>query len=290
VPFYSDPLYSSNIIGRTAQTTFKDIDMRLEGKVAIITGAGQTAGQTIGNGRATALLFARQGAKVLITDRDPESLSETHKLITEEGLACASFEMDVTREQDCIAMSQACMHHWGRIDILHNNVGIGANDASVSKLQLADWQRIMQVNLTSMFLTCKSVLPQMREQASGSIINISSLAATAATNMVAYKTSKAGVMALTDNVALTNARHGIRANCILPGLIDTPMAIEGISASRGIDRDDLIQARNKSVPLRGKMGSAWDVAHAALFLASDDASFITGIHLRVDGGQGLKVG
>jgi NAD(P)-dependent dehydrogenase (short-subunit alcohol dehydrogenase family) len=264
--------------------------VRLRGKVAIITGAGQTTGQTIGNGRATALLFAREGAKVLITDRDPESLRETQKLITDEGHACASFEMDVTSEQDCIAMSQACMSHWGQIDILHNNVGIGTNDSSVSKLQLVDWQHIMNVNLTSMFLTCKSVLPQMRQQASGSIINISSLAATAATNMVAYKTSKAGIMALTDNLAITNARYGVRANCILPGLIDTPMAIEGISASRGIDRDELVRTRNKSVPLCGKMGSAWDVANAALFLASDDAGFITGIHLRVDGGQGLKVG
>jgi len=265
-------------------------DMRLKGKVAIITGAGQTAGQTIGNGRATALLFAREGAKVLIADRNPESLGETQKLITAEGHICASFEMDVTSEQDCIAMSQACMGHWGQIDILHNNVGIGTRDSSISKLPLADWQHIMDVNLTSMFLTCKSVLPQMREQGSGSIINISSLAAIAATNMVAYKTSKAGIMAFTDNLAIMNARHGIRANCILPGLIDTPMAIEGIAASRGIDRDELVQTRNKSVPLRGKMGSAWDVANAALFLASDDASFITGIHLRVDGGQGLKVG
>jgi NAD(P)-dependent dehydrogenase (short-subunit alcohol dehydrogenase family) len=264
--------------------------MRLKGKVAIVTGAGQTLGQTIGNGRATALLFAREGAKVLITDRDPESLNKTQKLITAEGHDCASFEMDVTNEQDCIAMAEACVSHWGQVDILHNNVGIGTKDSSVSKLQLADWQHIMDVNLTSMFLTCKSVLPQMRQQASGSIINISSLAAIAATNMVAYKTSKAGIIALTDNLAITNARHGIRANCILPGLIDTPMAIEGISASRGIDRDELVQVRNKSVPLRGKMGTAWDVANAALFLASDDAGFITGIHLKVDGGQGLKVG
>jgi len=264
--------------------------MRLKDKVAIVTGAGQTTGETIGNGRATAMLFAREGAKVLITDRDPDSLHETRDLIVAEGNQCHPFEMDVTSEADCLKMAKTCLDQLGRIDILHNNVGIGTRDSSIGKLALADWLRIMDVNLTSIFLTCKSVLPQMREQASGSIINISSLAAIAATNMVAYKTSKAAMLAFTENLSMANARHGIRANCILPGLINTPMAIEGISQGRGIDREVLIETRNKAVPLRGKMGSAWDVAYAALFLASDEAGFITGVNLRVDGGQGIKIG
>lgn len=264
--------------------------MRLKDKVAIVTGAGQTTGETIGNGRATALLFARQGARVLITDRNPESLKETQQLIATEGFECTPFEMDVTSENDCRRMAELCLTKFGRIDILHNNVGIGAGDNSVGKLDLQTWQRIMDVNLTSMFLTCKSVLTQMRSQQSGAIINISSLAAIAATNMVAYKTSKAGVLALTENLAMANARYGIRANCILPGLINTPMAIEGISKGQGKDRDELIKARDKAVPLRGKMGGAWDVAYAALFLASDEAGFITGINLPVDGGQGKRIG
>ena len=264
--------------------------MRLKDKVAIITGAGQTPGQTIGNGRATALLFAREGAKLLLTDRDADSLEETKNLLAAEGFNAETFQMDVSNEDDCQNMAQSCLEHFGRIDILHNNVGIGARDNSVGKLALVDWQRIMDVNLTSVFLTSKSVLAQMRSQASGSIINISSLAAIAATNMVAYKTSKAGILALTENLAMANARYGIRANCILPGLINTPMAIEGISQSSGKNREALIEARDKAVPLRGKMGTAWDVAHAALFLASDEAGFITGVNLPVDGGQSKRIG
>ncbi len=262
---------------------------RLSGKVAIVTGAGQTPGTGLGNGRATAMLFARHGASVLLTDRDEASLDETRTLIVEDGGECDVFTMDVTQQQDCADMAAACLKAFGRIDILHNNVGIGARDSSVARIELKDWQRIMDVNLTSMLLTSQAVLPAMREQHAGVIINISSLAAIAATNMVAYKTSKAGILALTENLAIANARHGIRANCILPGLINTPMAIEGYVQGRGADRETLINQRNKSVPL-GQMGTAWDVAHAALFLASDEAGFITGVNLPVDGGQSKKIG
>ena len=263
---------------------------RLSGKIAIVTGAGQTKGTGLGNGRATALLFAKHGARLLITDRDTESLNETAAMIRDGGGDCQTLPMDVSNEQDCEAMASTCVGAYGRIDILHNNVGIGTRDNSVGRITLESWQRIMDVNLTSMFLTSKSVLPKMREQQSGVILNISSVAAIAATNMVAYKTSKAGVMALTENLATANARHGIRANCILPGLINTPMAIEGFVASRGIDRDELTAQRDQMVPLRGKMGTAWDVAYAALFLASDEAAFITGVNLPVDGGQSKKIG
>jgi NAD(P)-dependent dehydrogenase (short-subunit alcohol dehydrogenase family) len=266
------------------------MNMRLKNKIAIVTGAGQTPGETIGNGRATALLFAREGARVLLTDRNLQSAEETRELILAEGNEATAFEMDVAVEEDCQKMVKVCTETYGRIDILHNNVGIGFNDGGVTRLALENWQRIMDVNLTSMFLTCKHVVPVMREQNSGSIINISSVAAIASTGMLAYKTSKAGVLALTENVAMGNAKYGIRANCIMPGLMNTPMAIEGYSAAQGRPRQEVIDARDLRVPLRQQMGSAWDVAYAALFLASDEANFITGVTLPVDGGQSIRIG
>ena len=152
------------------------------------------------------------------------------------------------------------------------------------------WDRIVGVNMKSVFLMCKHVLPIMREQGGGVITNISSVAATCATGIIAYKTSKAGVNAFTHSLAMGNAKHGIRANAILPGLMNTPMAIENISKARGIDREQLIAARDSQVPLGKKMGTAWDVAYAALFLASDEARFITGVLLPVDGGQSARIG
>ncbi|MBP17994.1 MAG: SDR family NAD(P)-dependent oxidoreductase [Pseudomonadales bacterium] len=264
--------------------------MRLINKVAIVTGAGQTPGETIGNGRATAILFAREGARVFLTDRNLVSVEETKQMILDEGGEADCFEMDVASEADCEQMVKTCVAQFGRIDVLHNNVGIGANDGGVTRLTHENWQHILNVNLTSMFLTCKHVVPVMREQQAGNIINISSVAAIASTGMLAYKTSKAGILALTENVAMGNAKYGIRANCIMPGLMNTPMAIEGYSAVQGRTREDVIAARDKRVPLGSKMGTAWDVAYAALFLASDEAKFITGVTLPVDGGQSIRVG
>lgn len=165
--------------------------MRLKDKVAIVVGAGQTPGETIGNGRATAILFAREGAKVMLVDRRLDSARETEKMIREEGAEAYSFEADVTRSDDCRAVAQASVDQYGRIDVLHNNVGIGTGDGSAVRLTEESWNHMMDVNLKSMFLTCKHVLPVMREQGSGSIINISSLASVAAINMLAYKVSKA---------------------------------------------------------------------------------------------------
>lgn len=264
--------------------------MRLKDKVAIVTGAGQTPGDTIGNGRATAILFAREGAQVFLVDRRVDSARETEQMIADGGGAASVFEADVTREDDCRAMAEACVERYGRIDVLHNNVGIGRGDAGATHLDVDAWKTIMDVNLTGTFLACKHVLPQMREQRSGSIINISSLASIAATGMLAYKVSKAGVNALTQQVAMGNATYGIRCNAILPGLMNTPMAIEGFAEATGADKDDLIKARDAMVPLGAKQGTAWDVAYAALFLASDEARFITGVLLPVDGGQSSKVG
>jgi len=266
------------------------MDQRLQGKVAIVTGGGQTPGDTVGNGRATALLFARAGAKVLVVDRRLDSAKETQEMIAGEGGQSLAFEADVTVAEDCRRMAETCVQNYGRIDILVNNVGIGGEDQGPVKLKEEVWDRIFAVNLKSMFLTCKYVLPIMEKQESGAIVNISSAAAVAATSMLAYKSSKAGVNALTHSVAMKYAKKGIRVNCIMPGLMKTPMAIEGISKFRGISKDDLIKARDNVVPLKGGMGSGWDTAYAALFLASDEAKFVTAVILPVDGGQCAKIG
>jgi NAD(P)-dependent dehydrogenase (short-subunit alcohol dehydrogenase family) len=263
--------------------------VRLDGKVAIVVGAGQTPGETIGNGRAASILFAREGARVMLVDRKLDTAQETEKLIRDDGGDALSFEADVTKAADCEAFAKACVDHFGRIDILHNNVGIGAGDGNVHQLSEEHWQRIFDVNLKSMFLTCKHVLPVMREQHSGSIVNISSIAAICAVPMLAYKVSKAGVNALTQQIAMANARRGIRCNAIMPGLMNTPMAIEAW-VSMGADRDEIVRRRDEQVPLGGKQGTAWDIANAALFLHSDEAKFITGVVLPVDGGQSIKVG
>ena len=263
---------------------------RLAGKVAIVVGAGQTPGDTIGNGRATAILFAREGASVFAVDCRLESAQETVAMIEAEGGSASAFETDATRESDCRAMIAGCLDAHDRIDILHNNVGIGGADAGPAHIEEEVWDRILAVNLKSVVLPCKHVLPAMRERGAGVITNVSSIAAVCATGIVAYKTSKAGVNAYTQALAVGNARYGIRANVIMPGLIDTPMAIEGISKGFGIPKDKLIEQRNAQVPLGARMGTAWDVAHAALFLASDEAGFITGAALPVDGGQSARVG
>jgi NAD(P)-dependent dehydrogenase (short-subunit alcohol dehydrogenase family) len=264
--------------------------VRLRDKVAVVVGAGQTPGDTVGNGRATALLFAREGARVVVVDRDLARARDTEAAIRGEGGAATAVEADVTREADCRRLVQAVVDAHGRIDVLHNNVGIGGGDAGPTSLAEEVWDRIMTVNVKGLFLTCKHVLPVMRRQMSGAIVNISSIAAVCSVGIVAYKTSKAAVNAFSHSLALGNARYGIRVNVIMPGLIDTPMAIEGISRARGVSKEELRRQRDAQVPLRGQMGTAWDVAHAALFLASDEARFVTGVVLPVDGGQSARIG
>ena len=264
--------------------------MRLQNKVAIVVGAGQTPGDTIGNGRATAILFAREGARVVLVDRDSGAARETQAVIETEGGECLVCEADVTRAEDCRVFARAALDAYGRIDVLHNNVGIGAGDAELAGLSEEAWDRILDTNLKGMFLSCRQVLPVMRQRQEGCIINISSIAAVCSTDLTAYKISKAGVNAMNQTLAIGNAKYGIRVNAIMPGLINTPMAIEGHAKARNIAKDVLIRERDAKVPLRGKMGTAWDVAHAALFLASDEAQFITGVVLPVDGGQSARIG
>ena len=266
--------------------------MRLADKVAIVVGAGQTAGETVGNGRATALLFAREGARVLAVDHNLSSAQETVEQIETAGGRAAAFEADVTVEDALQAAIEECTRRFGRIDVLHNNVGISlaGGDAPVHRITSEAFDHLVAVNLRGMVLACKHVLPVMREQRSGVIINISSVAAWASYPLVGYKATKAAVIAMTEQVALQNAAYGIRANVILPGLMNTPMAIEARVAEGKKTREMIVKERDERVPLGGKMGSAWDVAHAALFLASDEARFITGVSLPVDGGTSLKVG
>lgn len=266
------------------------MDRRLEGKVAIVVGAGQTPGDTIGNGRAISMLFAREGARVMLVDRRIESANETKSLIENDGGDAVAFQADIVSEDDCRCMVEECVKHFGRVDVLVNNVGIGTGDNIIVKLDAEAWDTIIDVNLKGMLLTCKYVLPIMKQQESGSIINISSVAAVCATGMTAYPVSKAGVNALTHQMAMTQSKYGIRVNAIMPGLMNTPMAIEGFAKALGIEKADVVKMRDQAVPLKGGMGDAWDTAYAALFLASDEAKFITSVVLPVDGGQSGKIG
>lgn len=254
---------------------------RLEGKVAIVTGAG-SIGPGIGNGKATAIVFAREGAKVMAVDYNLEAAEETKRIIDEEGGECITFKADVTKASDCRTIAETCIQTFGKIDILHNNVGIGGYGGPVETSE-EDWDRIMNVNLKSMFLTCKHALPYMEKQKSGSIINISSINAIAVTvPAVAYSTSKAGVIAFTREVAFQYATKGIRVNAILPGLIKTPMVAYYGKDAYGGNIEEMWRRRDAMSPT-GKQGEPWDIARAALFLASDEASYITGTTLIVDG-------
>src|SRR5438270_10177106 len=264
--------------------------MRLKDKVAIVIGAGQTPGETIGNGRAAAILFAREGARVLLVDRRLDSARETAEIIAGEGGRAECVEADWTSRADCERFATACLESFGRVDFLHNNVGIGTGDADPLQVDEDTFDRIMTVNLKGCLLCCQAVVPHMKEQGGGSVVNVSSLAAVASTPLTAYKISTAGMNALSQSLAMANARHGVRVNTIMPGLMDTPMAIEGTAEAQGMSRDEVRGFRDRLVPLRRKMGTAWDVAYASLFLHSDEAGFITGVVLPVDGGQAARIG
>ena len=264
---------------------------RLAGKTAVVVGAGQTPGETIGNGRATAILFAREGATVLCVDRRLDSAAETAAMIEAEGGKASAYEADITDEAACQALAAEAKARLGRIDILHNNVGVGGRDNSITNLEAEVFDRIITTNLKGMWLTIKHFLPPMREQGGGgAIVNISSMAAVASSNLIAYGMSKAGVNKLTRATAAANTRYMIRCNCIMPGLMDTPMAVGGRAATQGRPTDEIRAARDAQVPLGRKMGTGWDVAYAALFLASDEAKFITGAILPVDGGMNAGIG
>ena len=266
--------------------------LSLEGRVVIVAGAGQTPGPVVGNGRATALLFARAGAHVVALDRDRDSAQETAAMIEAEGGAAEAMVADVTDEQALSVAVQAIREAHGRIDVLQNNVGVAytGGDSPLADLDEASFDRVMAINLRGTVMACKHVIPVMRAQGSGVITNISSIAAVVDYKSVTYKTSKAGMIAFSRQLALDCAADGVRVNAILPGYMDTPMAVDTQARRYGKPREEIAATRDTWSPLRGGMGSAWDVAQASLFLASDAARFITGVALPVDGGVMARVG
>ena len=266
--------------------------MRLKDRVAIVVGAGQSPGEGMGNGRATALTFAREGAKVLCVDRDLASAEETAAMIKQSQGTAMAFKADVTKSDELAAMAAEAERRCGRIDILHNNVGVSIAGGDAELLGLTDeaFDRCVAINLRGTIMACKHVIPIMRTQKSGAIVNISSMAAWTAYPYVAYKATKSAMISFTEQLAFQNASYGIRANVILPGLMNTPMAVDTRAREFKKSRAEVEAERDAKVPLRNKMGTAWDVANAALFLASDEAGFITGVALPVDGGSSVRVG
>jgi NAD(P)-dependent dehydrogenase (short-subunit alcohol dehydrogenase family) len=263
---------------------------RVEGKVALIVGGGQSPGEGLGNGRATSILLAREGARVIVADRSLESAEDTVRLIVAEGFEASALAIDAVVEESVQATIATVLERHGQLDILHNNVGasIALGDAPADRLSVDAYDRSFAVNLKSAWLASKHALPALRERG-GSIVNISSLAALEAYPLLGYKTMKFALISLTQSLAASNARYGVRANVILPGLMNTPMAIENrITAET--TREQVVAAREKRVPLRHRMGTAWDVAHAALFLHSDEAQFISGASLLVDGAAAASFG
>ena len=246
--------------------------LRLEGKVAIVTGAG-SSGPGVGTGKASSILFAREGARVLLVDRVGQRAEETLASIREDGGEASVFEADITRERDCRSMVDAALERYGSLDVLFNNVGIDGR-GDVVETEEEDWNQVMAVNLKSMMLTSKFAVPKMAESGGGSIINMSSIAALRVSG-ASYAASKGGVVALTASMAVHHGRDNIRVNCISPGLIYTPM----VSAMTEETRD----LRKRSAPL-GTEGTAWDIGWAAVFLASDEARWISGVVLPVDAG------
>lgn len=263
---------------------------RVLGKVALVVGAG-SVGPGWGNGKAAAVLYAREGAKVFAVDVRREAADETVGIIRDEGGRAVARTADAADEGAVAAMVSACLDTYGRIDILHNNVGGQGTGRSLETITVADWDETFARNVTSMMLTCRAVVPVMVRQGGGAIVNISSIASLRHLNVptAVYSATKGAINAFTRNIALQYAREGVRANCVLPGYIDTPFILREVAGRPNYQikgyatADDYRAARTAIVPL-GRMGTGWDVAQAALFLASDAAAYITATELVVDGG------
>jgi NAD(P)-dependent dehydrogenase (short-subunit alcohol dehydrogenase family) len=260
---------------------------RMQDKIVIVTGAG-SSGPGWGNGKASAVLYAREGARVFAVDRFADRAQETRRLILEEGGSCEVFEADVSEADQVRSMVDACVRQFGRIDVLHNNVGVVETGGAVEASQ-ESWDRVIANNQTSVFLSCKYAIPRMLEQGKGVIVNIGSVAGVRWIGFpyIAYSAAKAAMVAMTSNIALQYAQAGIRANCVMPGLMNTPLIREPLKREYGGDIDSMIEQRDRLSPT-GKMGDAWDVAYASLFLASDEARYINGTTLTVDGGLSAR--
>jgi NAD(P)-dependent dehydrogenase (short-subunit alcohol dehydrogenase family) len=268
----------------------------LKGKVAIVTGAGSVTGASdrppIGNGKAAAIVYAKEGAAVMAVDMNAEAAEETKRMIDEDGGTCSIFQADVSRAKDCRAMAERCMKTYGQIDILHNNVGIGPpKPGGILEADEENWDFVMNVNLKSMFLTCQAVVPQMINQRSGSILNISSLGAVKNSypKQFIYNIAKSGVNTLTKCLAFELADKGIRVNCIMPGMIDSPTIYQETIKIYSGDTEKMRRDRVQRIPMK-RMGEPWDIAYASLFLVSDQAKYITGQTIAVDGGLMLTGG
>jgi NAD(P)-dependent dehydrogenase (short-subunit alcohol dehydrogenase family) len=257
---------------------------RVEGRVAIVTGAGSTPGPGVGTGKASAVVLAREGARVLLVDLHPERAEETLHLIEEEGGKRGDtvqvFGADVTRSDDCEAMVQGAVDAFGTVDILVNNVGL-ASLGSVVDLEEAAWDRALDVNLRTAFLASKHVVPVMAERGAGSIVNVASISALRGDGTAAYSAAKGGLLALTVDMAYAHGRQGIRVNAVSPGHITTPMVL---SVSEPGPQADFLNTLRNEAGLLGTPGTGWDVAWAVAFLASDEARWITGVNLPVDSG------
>ncbi|MFZ0668420.1 MAG: SDR family NAD(P)-dependent oxidoreductase [Acidimicrobiales bacterium] len=252
---------------------------RLEGKRAVVVGAGQSPGVgALGIGRATALLFAREGAELILVDRDESEVRVTQKMIQEEGGRAEVHIADITEESGCQSIGEAAAGFG--VDVLQNTVGILSSEDLVD-LTEERWDLVMDTNLKSAWMTCKFVLPAMRAQGWGSVINMSSLAGFGG-SLTAYAISKAGMNHLTTALAGSNARYGIRVNAIMPGFIDTPMGVDANATRLGKPREQLAEERAAQCPM-GYQGDAWDVAYASLYFAADESRYVSGTCLAVDG-------
>ena len=260
---------------------------RLQDRVVLVAGAGSIA-PGWGNGKACAVTYARAGAKVFCVDNNSAAAAETCDIIQSEGGNAKAYKADVSKADQVEAMVAACVAEFSRIDVVHNNVGI-VEQGDIVAADEASWDRVHDINLKSIFLTCKHVLPLMVKQGKGVVINISSTAGIRdmGVSYCSYTATKAAIIQLTRAMAIDYASHGIRANTIIPGIIHTPLVDELYAKLNPGERDKLLAKRNEQIPL-GRMGEAWDIAQAALFLASDDAKYITGTELVVDGGLVAK--
>jgi len=272
------------------------VDGILKNKVAIVTGAGSVLGASdrppIGNGKAAAIVFAREGAAVLAVDVNADAVQKTKQIIDEEGGVCATFQGDVSSTRDCGAMAEQCLKTFGRIDILHNNVGIGPpKPGGILKADEDTWNTIMNVNLKGAVFACQAVVPQMLSQQKGAILNISSLSAikNSYPEFFIYSISKAGINTFTQCLAFELAETGIRVNCIMPGMIDSPAIYKETIRLYGGNIDKMRSDRIARIPMK-RMGEPWDIANASLFLVSDQAKYVTGQVIAVDGGLSLTGG
>jgi len=256
---------------------------RLQDKVAIVTGAG-TRGEGVGNGKACAMLYAREGARVLAVDIDLDAAQATAEQIRAEGGDCVAFRADVSRNDDCRAMVDECIARFARLDVLHNNVGI-TNSGGPVEYEEEQWDRMMAINAKSMFLTAKHALPHMERQGSGSIVNIGSIngVRTIPFPKLAYAASKAAMIAMSREIAIQYAAKGIRSNVVLVGLIKSPIVVQNNTRLYGGEVEEMWRKRDAMSPT-GKQGEVWDIAQASVFLASDESRYVNGVVLPVDGG------